>query len=140
MLDVFDFILILFWFILNIFTYFDIILILFWFIFDYFQSWHPCFDYLFDYLFDLFLVIWKIIKFTVLPGFGGFNSPQWNWELPEANDQYNLRELLTPIIRKGRVRVLGRVRTAPHGHDCAKADLSSRGGFEFQIVKKHKEL
>ena len=38
---------------------------------------------------------------------------------------YNLRELLTPVIRKGRVRVLGRVRTAPRGHDnAASADCA----------------
>ena len=36
----------------------------------------------------------------------------------------HLRELLTAVIRKGRVRVLGRVRTAPRGHDCADAEVS----------------
>ena len=35
-----------------------------------------------------------------------------------SHKRYHLRELLTPVIRKGRVRVLGRVRTAPRGHDC----------------------
>ena len=44
----------------------------------------------------------------------------------KINNIYNLRELLTAVIRKGRVRVLGRVRTAPHGHDCAKAEVSSK--------------
>ena len=37
-----------------------------------------------------------------------------------------MRELLTPVIRKGRVRVLGRVRTAPHGHDCADPEVNSK--------------
>ena len=41
----------------------------------------------------------------------------------------NLRELLTPVIRKGRVRVLGRVRNAPRGHDnaaSAKTEVNSK--------------
>ena len=69
--------------------------------------------------------------------------------------QDNLRELLTPVIRKGRVRVLGRVRTAPHGHDNADPEMNSKSLTNIRnynvflqnwtpqnihINEKHKEL
>ena len=50
---------------------------------------------------------------------------------------HNLRELLTPVIRKGRVRVLGRVRTAPHGHDNADNSISDLSSKSLKNIRNY---